>query len=234
MTNPPMLPPNTLLQDVQALAHEARLAGNMPRVHPNGFIQLDLEPTEGWDKHAGHSGANRRLHIWNPPGIVLPHQDTVNEVHDHIFDMESTVIVGALEQRLYEFVIGGSTAWPSLSRHGALGKSVPLDHTHELFRAIYDQRSSSRLESVGVTGHLRCVLSTPVRAVQSYTQPAFTLHDTETPEGLCVTIMTKRAVHEGGPTVICPLGQSPDNDFDRLTAAPQELLWDAINRSLAR
>lgn len=213
----PTLPPKVLELDAWFLARKALAAGNMPRVHPNGFIQLDLEPTDGWSKHAGHSGANRRLHIWNPPGIELPHQDTVNEVHDHVFDMESAVVKGTLVQRLYEFV-EDTDIWP----------------THALYQAVYDQKSSSRLASTGRLGWLSIKESFTVRAGERYTQPAFTLHDTETPEGLCVTIMTKSAVHEGGPTVICPLGQEPDNDFDRLTAAPQELLWEAINRSLAR
>src|SRR3954453_8938459 len=85
--------------------------GNI-RVHPNGFIQLDLvEPEYGasmggsWyaSHQQGHSGAALRLHIWNPPGHELPHQETVNEVHTHVFDMQSNVIVGTLEQWRFGF-----------------------------------------------------------------------------------------------------------------------------------
>lgn len=41
-----------------------------PRVHPNGFIQLDISETD-------------RLHVWHPS---LPYrQKTFSPVHNHIF-----------------------------------------------------------------------------------------------------------------------------------------------------
>lgn len=233
------------LDDAVFLTAAARRRGAQPRVHPNGFIQLDLEAPadERWHegKQAGHSGADLRLHVWNPPGVDLPHQDTVNEIHDHVFDMRSTVVRGELTQRLYEFVIGG-VELPPQGQGLPAGEGPPaLEQTHEIYRAVYDKTSSSRLESLGVRGYLRNVADQWVRTGQSYTQPAFTLHDSQpgsvflgTRSVPCVvTLMQKTAVHDGIPTVVCPLGQSPDNDFDRATAAPQELLWEAINASLS-
>src|SRR4051812_48292134 len=87
---------------------QAEDGGNI-RVHPNGFIQVDLRPVEGnWhDSHQkGHSGATLRLHVWNPPGHKLPRQETVNEVHTHVFDMNSCIVRGTMEQHIYSFAFG--------------------------------------------------------------------------------------------------------------------------------
>jgi hypothetical protein len=218
------------IDDARELTDAARERGAQPRVHPNGFIQLDLKPPadERWHegKQAGHSGADLRLHVWNPPDVELPYQDTVNEIHDHVFDMFSTVVRGQLVQSLYEFIIGGidPATW------------VPYPLGHELYRAVYDKTSSSRLEPLGVRGHLKRVVAYPITAEMrhpEYTQRAFTLHDSDAGSETVVTLMQKQQVHEGIPTVVCPLGSPPDNDFDRATAAPQDLLWDAIDRSLS-
>lgn len=216
------------LNDALRLTAEARGRGAQPRVHPNGFIQLDLAApeAEGWHegKQKGHSGAGLRLHVWNPPDTELPHQDTVNEVHDHVFDMRSTVVRGVLVQQLYEFVVCGINVetW------------VPLPRDHEIYKAVYDKKSSSRLEPTGIEGHLRGMVSYPISADMrhpSYMQAAFTLHDSLA-HGCVVTVMEKLRIHDGTPTVVCPIGQPPDNDFDRATAAPQELLWSAIDKAL--
>lgn len=195
--------------------------GNI-RVHPNGFIQLDLEPVEeSWHKShkRGHSGASRRLHIWNPPGIELPHQKTVNEIHDHVFDMRSTLIRGRLIQKLYWFVIGAAE-----------------EATHELYRAVYAKNSDSRLEATGILGVIKLAQAYPIFADDGYTgfynQQAFTFHDSDPGNGLVVTVMEKTKIHDGDASVLCPIETPPDNSFDRASAAPTEELWEAVFRSL--
>jgi len=212
------------LIDVRDEVAEARASGAQPRVHPNGFIQLDLlvEPgEESWDdsKKQGHSGGSRRLHIWNPPSIELPHQETDNEIHDHVFDMRSTVIRGRLMQNMYEFRVQGPDEM-----------AMP---THEKYRAIYDKKSSSRLEATGEQGWLEPIMWFWVNEGMSYWQDAFTLHDTGTPEGTVVTVMEKVRIYDGNPTIVCKIDHPPDNAFDRASAAPHELLWEAIERSIA-
>lgn len=194
----------------------AREGGN-PRIHPNGFIQLDLEPVPAsWhaSHQRGHSGASRRLHVWNAPGFSFARQETHNEVHDHVFDMFSEVVRGALWQILYEL--------------------HPSDYpTHEKYRAVYQKNSDSRLEPTGEIGSL--VETERFRVVQGkcYTQQAFTLHDSEPQPGGCVvTVMTKTGIHEGDATVVCPIDVPPDNDFDRAAAAPADEIWQAIWQSL--
>lgn len=192
--------------------------GENPRVHPNGFIQLDLAAVAGgWHEthQQGHSGASLRLHIWNPPGIELPHQHTVNEVHDHVFDMRSNVVKGGLSQKLYKFTTG-----------------TQQQATHELYRAVYGQGADSRLQPLGVFGVLSMTVVQTVGAGESYLQPAFTLHDTG-PINTVVTVMEKVRIREGEATVVCPIGQSPDNSFDRASAMPADDIWAAIEAAIA-
>lgn len=194
-----------------------RSHGQNPRIHPNGFVQLDLEPVEeDWDrsKKRGHSGASTRLHVWNPPEMRLPRQETVNEVHDHVFDMHSIVFKGILVQQLYWFVIGSVQP-----------------NTHELYEAVYNQASDSRLQATGIRGTLVTCNKVTVAPKRSYTQPAFSFHDTGS-LGTVVTLMTKTEIHEGDAHVVCPIDNPPDNDFKRDDAAPAEVLWDAIERSI--
>lgn len=213
--------PKYTLEYVRNMVAEIRHqgAGNI-RVHPNGFIQLDLMPTDAtW--HAshkeGHSGANLRLHIWNPPAHPLPRQDTVNEVHDHVFDMLSHVIVGELTQRLYCFVIG----------------LEPKEWTHELYRAVYTKSRDSRLEPTGFSGKLDVWEEFSILAGEEYEQPAFTLHDSDPEDNCVVTVMEKTEIHNGMAHVVCPIGVEPDNSFDRATAASHEYLWGAVTAALA-
>lgn len=206
--------------DIETLRKKVDQHGKNPRVHPNGFIQLDIaEVEENWDesKKRGHSGADERLHIWNPPGLELVRQNTKNEIHDHVFDMRSKVMKGRLMQSLYEFV-------PQLPDD----LTMP---THEKYRAVYDKQSSSRLEPTGEYGWLDPVQWFWVDAGASYWQAAFTLHDS-VPDGLVVTYMEKVQIHEGDATVICEYGKTPDNSFDRAKAMDPDDLWEAIYRSI--
>ena len=195
-----------------------------PRVHPNGFIQLDLIPVaEDWhaSHQKGHSGATLRLHIWDPPGHELPHQETVNEIHTHVFDMRSAVIRGTLMQRCYAFVVGKEL------------RQKIMPPRFVLYKAIYAKTADSRLEDTGITGYLEEHLDYRVYPEMSYTQPAFTFHDTQVYEGPLVTVMTKEEVYEGDAYVCCPVGSPPDNSYDRAAAAPEDFLWSAIEASIA-
>lgn len=64
--------------------------GNIPRVHGNGFIQLDLP-------------LGYRLHIW--PEEKLDTQKVYTGWHNHRFGFKSTVLVGTLHHIQYGAVI---------------------------------------------------------------------------------------------------------------------------------
>lgn len=64
---------------------DAHNAGARPRVHGNGFVQLDLTD-------------RRRLHVWGDPRI--PRQVTPSQIHDHTFSFTSQIIIGQLVHRV--------------------------------------------------------------------------------------------------------------------------------------
>jgi hypothetical protein len=59
------------------------------RVHPNGFLQLNL-PND------------RRLHIW--PEEPLPQSNPLLPIHDHTFAFESTILTGKLSNITREVI----------------------------------------------------------------------------------------------------------------------------------
>ncbi len=62
---------------------------NRPRLHGNGFLQLDLPD-------------NRRLHIWSDE---LPNAQKVDTtIHDHRFGFKSTILIGELVNTVYDFI----------------------------------------------------------------------------------------------------------------------------------
>ncbi len=63
-----------------------RRAGQRPRLHGNGFIQLDLDST-------------RRLHVWHPR--TQRAQSVYTPIHDHVFDMRSDVLHGGVVNVVY-------------------------------------------------------------------------------------------------------------------------------------
>jgi hypothetical protein len=211
--------------------------GNI-RIHPNGFIQLDLLPTEeSWraSHHGGHSGANLRLHIWNPPDFKLPRQGTVNELHTHVFDMHSTIVRGKMNQRIYTLAVG-SEWWSVRASHDpkVIKDGITLNPMIvKLYKAVYGPASAnSRLEDTGIRGNVVADFDWSVHQGQTYFQPAFTFHDSD-PEGCTVTVMEKTEIHVGDAYVLIPEDIEPDNDFDRATAAPEEYLWGAVVAALA-
>jgi hypothetical protein len=195
---------------VRKLIHEAYAAGRRPRVHPNGFIQLDLT-ADGW----------MHLHVWPDPPInsaVL--QKTRHTIHDHKFDMESTVLRGVLRNVTYEAVpfMAGSSGPAAYMLHRAYSNHV-VGGTDTILKpdpGIY---------------RLRELACEQVNEGATYRIPAYIFHDSIV-FGCVVTLMTKTAVHPDYlPRIAVPLGVVPDNTFSRHTMS-HEKLHEIILRSL--
>jgi hypothetical protein len=196
-----------------SLIEQLRETGREPRVHPNGFIQFDLDaPVE---TNSGHSGGHTRLHFWTHH---LPRQEVRTSVHDHVFDMESLILSGRLIQVTFRTEL----------------QCYPEEWTHEVLLPDYST-SSSTLHKTGVKLQLRQLVSKPMWLGQSYTQPAFTFHDSILPpHEMAITLMRKTQVYEGIPRVLLPLdgADEPDNSFDRSEALPTESLWNIMETML--
>lgn len=201
------------LKNATAIAVEyARLAGVKPRVHPNGFIQLDL-------KGDGTRIAKTRLHVW-PDGDDIPKQKVSTTIHDHRFDMHSTILTGLLTQRTYRVRMV-----PDRTPRGVF-------FTHEIHMAQYPTPHESILAPTGIKVEVFRDERKAFSEGDEYTQRRYSFHDTDW-MGLTATLMSKVGEdldHE--PRVLVPLGQEPDNSFVR-AECDEGLLWDYIERALS-
>lgn len=187
-------------------------SGRRPRLHPNGFIQFDLTP---W--------GNIRLHVW--PDEPLPAQKTNHPIHDHSFDMESTIIAGELHNTNYKFVLG------------AAKESVPLHlQDYRIFRATKVSGQDTILQedpSNGIPGHLVVLRRDVLRPGSKYSVSAGVLHESQPNHhtGIVATIMERFNTKEYNPRVAVPSGVNPDNDFRRETI-DESILWEFIRRAI--
>lgn len=180
-------------------------SGRTPRVHPNGFIQLDLN-----DEHS------MRLHVW--PATELPdRQKTRHPIHDHSFDMVSTVLTGKLINEMLVFLL--PTDYPDL---------IP---NHQEHRGVKIGQEETILKPSGIFGSVTDISREVVLPGQSYRVPAKMFHNSIA-EGLTATLMTKLEGESYNPRVLVPVGVHPDNEFRREQTNPK-ILWEQIELALA-
>ncbi len=184
--------------------HEAKSKQNglRPRVHGNGFIQLDISKEV-------------RLHIFGDERI--PHQKVSTQLHDHTFGFISQILSGTLENVRYSV------------------KEDPKGN-FKVYKAFVRDKEDTVLRD---TSGRVCVEESKreiLKAGDSYSMVAGEFHESM-PHGRVVTIITKDSLtlSQGGnsPTVLVPVGQEPDNDFNRYSLPPEEL-WNIITSAEAK
>lgn len=174
-----------------------RLVGSRPRVHGNGFIQIDLSPTV-------------RLHVWGDPRI--PKQDTDTPIHDHTFGFTSYVLVGTLQNIVYE--------------------PCPLfrEVSHQPHGIVSRQLEDTHLAPQGAPVQLVKARHEIINAGESYSMKPGEIHES-IPIGVAVSIIVKDGptFTQGAPSplVFAPVGVQPDNEFNRY-AHDSELLWSIV------
>lgn len=190
----------------------AREHGAVPRVHGNGFIQLDLEP-------------GRRLHIWGHRD--LPRQVVDTGIHDHVFSFTSTCVVGRVINIHYKIDISGV----HLNTHTVYSPRPRSGEDTELLPA----------EIGGFLGNGRIHVCPRVREMrlvslgEHYNHPACEFHETIT-DRPSATVMVKaapviEAAARARARVLVPLGYEPDNIFDR-NSFPPARLWEIVHEVL--
>lgn len=181
---------------------ELRESGKVPRVHGNGFLQLDL-----------NEDGSKRLHIWDD---ALPRQSTKSSIHDHVFELKSHIICG----RLIHVEFQAETV---------LGKSSDLYNVYKAERV--EGSNNTILGWTGQTVRLNETRRFLFTAGSTYNFPEYELHDSYH-EGFTATIMKKIDApgDYGRPRVLVPYGQEPDNDFDREGFDPEEL-WPFVKKA---
>jgi len=184
---------------------ELRKLGNKPRVHPNGFIQLDLD-------------AARRLHVWHPR---LPYrQKTFSPVHDHIFDFDSELLVGRLVNVKYlpkENASGSHQKW----QVGLIaGENTKLMKVDEVRYSLYPVEVN--ITQPGYVYHMeKYVLHETLT-----NEPTMTIMTKSNAE-------LTTGPNCQGASVMVPWNEEPDNDFRR-DAVDTHILWGLIDETLNR
>lgn len=186
---------------------EIRKHGDRPRVHGNGFIQLDLTELS-------------RLHIWGDPRI--PRQKVATPIHDHVFSFESQIIVGRITNTVYELHYdrqGEYRVYTPQIREGEDTILMPTD--------TYGNVSVAHVDKIEHGAFHNC-----------YDMPKGWFHESVASDGPAATIITKSGPTQAQgagvkPRVLVPVGQQPDNEFNRYDA-DEDLLWRVIEETLKR
>lgn len=163
-----------------------------PRVHGNGFIQLQI--TE-----------RTRIHIWPYEDDRLKVQQTNTGVHSHRFTFHSMILRGSLLHTKYAFVVGGKGQ-------------------HRLWVPDKDEG----LVPTEIYGDLRRQGHKCFNSGESYCMEAGDIHETRPYGRSAVTVMTKLSILPYPPVVVIPVGQEPDNNFDRDKSNDPRVLWEII------
>ncbi len=188
-----------LLPSVAAM----RMQECVPRVHPNGFIQVDLNATY-------------RLHVWHPR---LPYrQKTYHPIHDHVFDFTSYVFGGRLVNVTYylrpNFDDGTHSLWEAHCVEGeeSILKPDPLSGPVFLVKA-----------GAAVIQPGESYFFPAFRFHETLTNiPTLTIIKKGGP--------TTYQGAKGKPKIAVPLGVEPDNEYRRVEV-DEEILWQLISEA---
>jgi hypothetical protein len=173
-----------------------------PRVHPNGFIQVDINEAE-------------RLHCWHPE---LPYrQKTYHPIHDHIFSFESRVLAGRLINVRYatEPYCGWGNKFERYMVQVTEGQETVLVKCPLLEYRVYENQVDVLQKGQGY-------LTTAFHFHETLSNIPTLTHMKKLGTGFV------SGPNSNGASVLVPEGVIPDNDFTR-AAVDTDLLWDLIH-----
>ena len=180
--------------------------GCRPRVHGNGFIQVDM--TE-----------KTRLHVWGDKRI--PRQNVYTPIHDHTFGFKSTLIVGRLINIVYGFHRNSFGDYRVYSPQIREGEDTILRATTERVHVFPIKADLVEHNTANKTYEMD-----PFIFHETFvTEPTITI--------IQKTDITQAQDNPIKPRVLVRYDQDPDNEFNRYNADP-ELLWRIIERVLKR
>ena len=135
----------------RGLAHivQKLLPRLVPVWHPLGFIHVKLAQAENGDSF--------RLHAWTPNRETSHEQS--EKIHDHLFNVHSRVIFGAVRNLRYSF------------QEKASGP-------YQARRVVYLSAGNSYLSDTNNFGDLFLIDAQDYRAPTLYTVPKFEIHET--------------------------------------------------------
>ena len=169
-----------------------------PRVHGNGFIQVNLDPA-----------GDRRLHVWhrNTPQA----QKVYTPIHNHAFDFTSQVLTGTMQNHVYTPRSTYNGLWNAYD-------AVKLPNSE-------DTILEPSTEYIGP--HSLRVSSTTTFKGGHYFLDGRMFHASDPVVYPTVTVMAKERKYKYRPTVWCMHLQTPDNNYRRENH-DMERLWSLV------
>jgi hypothetical protein len=183
--------------------------GRKPRVHPNGFVQFDIEPNI------------LRLNVW-PAEPIPGHPGRIHPIHNHSFDLRSKIILGKLTNDVYVFE-------PAPGYGDMVLHTAQRVGTHD---SILIPEAKDRWgRPMSAVGYMSLIGSKTYLPGESYTLEKHLFHDSK-PKGLTATLMMLESVSKRyAPMVAVPIGVEPMNNFSR-DDYDEDLLWSIIGQAL--
>ncbi len=181
--------------------------GVKPRVHGNGFIQLDLDD-------------RNRLHVWGDPRI--PKQEVSTPIHDHVFDFRSRIIIGRLINMVYEYSpnpFGDYRVYKSAVREG---KDTILEPTSSVG---YLEIEYAEMVSANSVSRDYALSEGKIHESFAPDGVAATVITKSAP--------TQAQGSPMAPRVFIPIHLQPDNEFRR-NSCSEKLLWQIISDVLEK
>lgn len=190
------------LNNIELTYESLKASGQKPRVHGNGFIQIDL-PQEGY-----------RMNIWPKQRERFETQRVDTSIHNHKFSFRSMVLCGRLIHTQYEDL--------TVCIHGpySVYKIVPgeLEDTKMILATPHRVDFKHSQEFWLNKGSV-------------YEFPHSQFHKTDgSSEVLTATLMKKTEINDAVvPHVLCSFMKKPDNDYSRYQIE-EEKLWPFIKQ----
>lgn len=188
--------------EIEGMLEACALNNVAPRVHGNGFIQIDCP----WN-------TDLRINVWGHPDI--PKQKTPIPIHDHRFSFESKIYKGMLTN-------------VQLTFSSYIGKGA----THEVYNVrCSKEKEDTQLFPTGYYAICTSLSATSYRSGETYIFDKGTFHETMVVEPT-ITVIRKLVNHpEYQPRVMIPVSIRPDNEFSRDSVTP-ERLWGIVHEVL--
>lgn len=183
--------------------------GRKPRVHPNGFVQFDIEPNI------------LRLNVW-PADPIPGHPGRIHPIHNHSFDLKSKIIVGELTNDVYSYE-------PAPGHGDMVLHTARRINKHD---SILVPEAKDRWgRPISAVGYMICIGSKTYRPGEFYTLEKHLFHDSIA-KGLTATLMSlEKPSKNYAPQVAVPIGVEPMNNYLR-DDFDEELLWGIIGQVL--
>ncbi len=195
--------------------------GSLPRWHGNRFIQLYLNKEE-----------TARLHIWHPKFEAKQVENA--QIHDHEFDLESTILHGRLLHEVWQFdeLDPVKEAGPNVYsiNTSLFGISTALSTKHKEGKRTAPEAESDHF-SQPKKYRGKVLMDNEFMQGSVYTFPHGIFHRTENRNnGPTITLMLKTwedpAIHA---RVAHPYGEVPDHAFEG--GPSEDSMWEVIDEA---